>query len=107
MTKRMTKAKRRDIAPIHPGEVLQEDFMRPLGLTQYALAKALRVSPRRINEIVKGERAISAGTALRLARYFVMEAQFWLNLQARYDLERAELELAGRLEREVSPRAAA
>jgi addiction module HigA family antidote len=106
MAVRKSKPKRRDIAPIHPGEVLAEDFLRPLGISQYALAKAISVPPRRINEIVKGQRAVSADTALRLARYFRMEAQFWLNLQARYDMECAELELGPRLAREVHPRAA-
>ena len=104
---RKTKTLRPDMPPIHPGEVLAEDFMKPLGITQYRLAKETSVPPRRINEIVKGLRAISADTALRLGRYFGMEAQFWLNLQARYDLEVAELALAKRLDREVTPRAKA
>lgn len=107
MAARKTKAKRRDIAPIHPGEVLREDFLEPLGITQYALAKAISVPPRRINEIVKGTRALSADTALRFGRYFGMEAQFWVNLQARYDMECAAQMLGNRLEREVRPRAAA
>ena len=99
-----TKTRRPDMPPIHPGEVLAEDFMKPFGVSQYRLAKETSVPPRRINEIVKGLRAIIADTALRLGRYFGMEAQFWLNLQARYDLECAELELAERLDREVTPR---
>ena len=107
MKTRKTKATRRDIPPIHPGEVLAEDFMKPLGISQYRLAKATSVPPRRINEIVKSLRGISADTALRLGRYFGMEPRFWLNLQARYDLEVAELELAARLDREVTPRAKA
>ena len=75
------------LAPIHPGEVLLKEFLEPLGLSQYRLAKDLSVPPRRINEIVQGKRAISADTALRLARYFRTTDRFWLNLQARFDLE--------------------
>lgn len=89
------------LAPIHPGEVLLEEFLEPLGLTQYRLAKDITVPPRRINEIVHGMRAISADTALRLARYFGTSERFWLNLQARYDLEREKDRLGDRLEREV------
>lgn len=73
--------------PIHPGEILQEDFLDGFGITQHRLAMAIGVPPRRINEIVHGKRRISADTALRLGRYFGMSAQFWVNLQARYDLE--------------------
>lgn len=73
--------------PIHPGEILQEDFLDGFGITQHKLAVAIGVPPRRINEIVHGKRRISADTALRLGRYFGMSAQFWINLQARYDLE--------------------
>jgi addiction module HigA family antidote len=75
------------MAPIHPGEVLAEEFLTPLGITQHKLAVAIGVPPRRINEIVHGTRRISADTALRLARYFGTSERFWLNLQARYDLE--------------------
>ena len=89
------------LAPVHPGEVLLEDFLKPLGLTQYRLAKALSVPPRRINEIVHGSRAVSADTALRLARFFGTSARFWLNLQTGYDLDVEEDRLAGRLTREV------
>lgn len=89
------------LANITPGEILEEDFLKPLGLSQYRLAKDIAVPPRRINEIVKGERAITADTALRLGRYFKMSAQFWLNLQAHYDLEVEEDRLGRRLEREV------
>lgn len=96
----------RKLAPIHPGEVLLEDFLKPMGLSQYALAKAISVPPRRINEIVQGKRAVSADTALRLGRYFGMEPEFWMNLQAHHDLETARDALAGRLEREVEARAA-
>src|SRR5262245_10479154 len=89
------------LANITPGEILQEDFLKPLGLSQYRLAKDIGVPPRRINEIVKGERAITADTALRLGRYFRMSPQFWLNLQSHYDLELAQDRLGRRLEREV------
>ncbi|MGH7612902.1 MAG: HigA family addiction module antitoxin [Gemmatimonadales bacterium] len=75
------------LRPVHPGEVLGEDFLQPLGLTQYRLAKSLSVPPRRINEIVHGKRAITADTALRLARFFGTSARFWLNLQTGFDLE--------------------
>jgi addiction module HigA family antidote len=75
------------MAPIHPGEILAEEFLTPLGITQHKLAVAIGVPPRRINEIVHGTRRISADTALRLARYFGTSERFWINLQARYDLE--------------------
>ncbi|MFM9877512.1 MAG: HigA family addiction module antitoxin [Rhodoglobus sp.] len=75
------------LAPIHPGEVLMEDFIGPLGITQHRLAVAIAVPPRRINEIVHGQRRITADTALRLARYFGTSAQFWINLQSHHDLE--------------------
>ena len=80
----MTK---RDFDPIHPGEILLTEFLEPLGISQYRLAKDICVSPRRINEIVRGRRAITADTALRLGRFLNMEAQFWLNLQSHYDME--------------------
>jgi addiction module HigA family antidote len=89
------------LSNITPGEILEEDFLKPLGLSQYRLAKDICVPARRINEIVKGERAITADTALRLGRYFKMSAQFWLNLQSHYDLEVEEARLGRRLEREV------
>ena len=89
------------LANITPGEILEEDFLKPMGLSQYRLAKDISVPARRINEIVKGERVITADTALRLGRYFKMSAQFWLNLQSHYDLERMEDRLGRRLEREV------
>lgn len=91
------------IAPVHPGEILLEDFLKPMGISQYRLAKALGVPAQRIGDIVHGRRAVTADTALRLARAFSMEAPFWLNLQVRYDLEVATDALAGRLEREVQP----
>jgi antitoxin HigA-1 len=92
---------------ITPGEILVEDFLKPMGLSQYRLAKDIGVSPRRINEIVKGTRAITADTSLRLGRCFRMSPQFWLNLQSHYDLEVEELRLGRRLEREVKTLAAA
>ena len=98
----MTTAK---IPPVHPGEVLLEEFLKPLGLSQYRLAKDISVPPRRINEIVHGTRAVSANTALRLSRYFGLSERFWLNLQAHYDLDVERDRLGDRLEREVSPRA--
>ena len=95
MTERLT--------PIHPGEVLKEEFLRPMGISQNRLALCLRVPVTRINDIVRGRRAITADTALRLARFFGTSAQFWLNLQASYDLDLARDALGDRLEREVQP----
>ena len=92
---------KRKFAPVHPGEVLAEDFLKGLEISQYRLAKGLGVSARRINEIVQGKRGITADTALRLAKFFAMEAQFWMNLQSHYDLEVARDAIAGKLEREV------
>ena len=97
---------KRDFDPIHPGEILLEEFLRPMDISQYRLAKDISVAQRRISETSKGNRSITADTALRLGRYFGMEAQFWLNLQSRYDLACAEAELAKRLEKEVTPHAA-
>src|SRR5437762_13852821 len=91
---------KRKLAPVHPGEILREEFLSPLGISQYRLAKEVHVPPRRINEIVHGARAISADTALRLSRYFGTSERFWLNLQARYDLEVEKQRLGSRLERE-------
>ena len=87
--------------PIHPGEILLEEFLEPMGLSQNQLARDIGVPPRRINEIVRGSRAVTAGTALRLARYFGTSERFWLNLQTRYDLEVEKDRLGARLEREV------
>ena len=98
---------RRKLPPIHPGEILREEFLSPLSISQYRLAKETSVPPRRINEIVRGSRSISADTALRLARYFGTSERFWLNLQARYDLEVEKDRLGDRLEREVKILAAA
>lgn len=89
------------MAPVHPGEILMEEFLEPMGISQYKLAKNINVPPRRINEIVHGKRAITANTALRLAKFFDTSAQFWLNLQSHYDLEIQEDILADRLEHEV------
>ena len=86
---------------IHPGEILQLEFLEPFGLSQYRLAKDINVPPRRINEIVKGKRSITANTALRLARYFSTSERFWLNLQAHYDLEVERDRLGNLLESEV------
>lgn|SRR5512143_2341520 len=93
---------RKKLPPIHPGEVLLEEFLKPLGVSQYRLASDISVPPRRINEIVHGNRAISADTALRLARYFRTSERFWLNLQTRYDLEIEKDRLGGRLKKEVA-----
>ena len=86
---------------VHPGDVLQEEFLVPMGISQYRLAKEISVPARRINEIVHGTRAITADTALRLGRYFGMSEQFWLNLQAHYELEREKERLGKRLDEEV------
>lgn len=89
------------IAPIHPGEILKEEFLDPMGISQYRLAKDINVPPRRINEIVHCKRSVSADTALRLGRYFKMSPQFWLNLQSHYDLEVESDRIGRRLESEV------
>jgi len=92
---------KREIEPIHPGEILLEEFLKPLSISQYRLAKNINVDTRRVNAIVNGERAITADTALRLSRYFGTSERFWLNLQAHYDLEVQKDELGERLKREV------
>jgi addiction module HigA family antidote len=91
----------RKLAPVHPGEILREEFMQPLGLSQTRLGRDLGVSPRRINEIVHGKRSITADTALRLSRYFGTSAEFWLGLQADYDLDVATDRLADKIDLEV------
>ncbi len=91
----------REIPPIHPGEILLEEYLKPMGITQYRLAKDISVDPRRINEIIHGQRAITADTSLRLARYFGTSERFWLNVQSRYDLELQKMVLGERLEKEV------
>src|SRR5437764_3953453 len=88
---------------VHPGEVLLEEFLKPMGISQNRLAREISVPPRRVNEIVLGKRAVSPDTALRLARYFGTSERFWLGLQIDFDLEEARRILAGRLEREVKP----
>ena len=93
----------RKLAPVHPGEVLVRDFIEANGITRYRVAKAMSVPQRRVDEICAGNRAISADTALRLERVFGMDAQVWLNLQARYDLETATRSLKKRIEREAKP----
>ena len=93
--------------PVHPGEILEKEFLEPMGLTQNRLALALGVPARRINEIVLEKRGITADTALRLARYFKMSPQFWLGLQMDYELDLAEDALEGRLEKEIKPMTAA
>jgi addiction module HigA family antidote len=102
-TKKNSTALPRKLPPIHPGEILLEDFMVPLGLSMNKLALALHVPVPRIAEIVHARRAITPDTALRLARYFNTSARFWLNLQAAYDLEVAEDRLAGMIARQVQP----
>ena len=87
--------------PVHPGEILLEEFLKPMAISQYRLSKDIHVPPRRINEIVHGKRSITADTALRLGRYFNMSAQFWINLQSHYDLEVEMDKLSDRLIREV------
>ncbi len=97
----MTAKIAKTMAPIHPGEILFEEFLKPLKISQYRLAKDISVPPRRLNEIVHGKRSITADTALRLSRYFGLSERFWLNLQSRYDLEIEKDRLKGRIEEEV------
>lgn len=92
----------RKLAPIHPGEILLNDFLEPMGISQYRVAQDISVSPRRINEIVHGTRRITADTALRLSRYFGTTERFWLNLQSRFDLEEQKDLLGNRLAKEVT-----
>ena len=89
------------LPPIYPGEILLEEFLEPMGISQYRLAKDISVSPRRINEIVHGKRAITPDTALRLSRFFGLSERFWINLQTRYDIEVEKDRLSERLEKEV------
>ncbi len=91
----------REYPPIHPGEILQEEFLEPLGISQYRLAQDIGVPAMRISKIVRGERGISADTALRLARYFGVSVEFWMGIQTHYEVEKAKMALAGRLEEEV------
>jgi addiction module HigA family antidote len=92
---------KKKFAPVHPGEILLEEFLQPMGISQYKLAKDISVPPRRINEIIHGKRSISADTALRMSRYFGLSDRFWLNLQTRYDIEIERDRLENRLEDEV------
>jgi len=92
---------KREMPPVHPGEVLLEDFLKPMNITQYRLAKSIGVPQRRIGEIVAGKRAITADTALRLARFFGTDPQSWMNLQSQFDLVIAEQSLSDRLDREI------
>lgn len=92
--------------PVHPGEILLEEFLKPMDISQYRLAKDIGVQPTWINQIIKGNSGVSADMALRLGRFFSMSAQFWMNLQTHYELEIARDDLAGRLKKEVTPHAA-
>lgn len=91
----------REYSPIHPGEILQEEFLEPMGISQYRLAKDIGIPAMRISKIVRGERGISADTALRLARYFGMSVEFWTGIQTHYEIEKAKMSLGNRLENEV------
>ena len=97
----------RDFPPVHPGEILLEEFLKPMGISQYRLAESIRVPAKRINEIVLEKRGITADTALRLSRFFGNSAQFWMNLQTRYELESARDLSASSIDREVRPHIAA
>jgi addiction module HigA family antidote len=94
------------LPPVHPGEILRDDFLQPMQISVYTLAQVIKVPRSRVNDIVLGRRGITTDTALRLARYFGTSPEFWINLQARYDLEVADRTLRRRIEREISPRAA-
>lgn len=98
--------RKRNIPPIHPGEILKVDFLEPLGLSVSALSHAIKVPRTRLNDIARGRRGITADTAMRLGRYFGVSAQFWMNLQSHYELEVAEETNGSRVEREIRPRAA-
>jgi addiction module HigA family antidote len=102
----MPKKSKKVRPPIHPGEILLEDFLKPLGISANKLARELRVPSNRIVKIVNGQRGITADTALRLARFFNMTPDFWMNLQSHYDLEKAQDEIAEQIEHDVRPRAA-
>ncbi len=94
------------LPPVHPGEILRDDFLQPMGLSVYGLARALKISRPRVNDIVLGRRAVSVDTALRLGRYFGTTPEFWIHLQTRYDLDVAERTIRPTIEREIEPRAA-
>ena len=95
--------RKRMLQPVHPGEILLEEFLRPMGISQYRLAKDIRIPPRRVNEIVLGRRGITADTALRLARYFSTSTDVWANLQSRYEIEMARMRDGDTIDREISP----
>lgn len=95
--------KRKKLSPIHPGEVLHEEFLKPMGITKYRLAKDIHVPPQRIGDIVKRQRAITADTAMRFARYFKTSPEFWLGLQMQYDLEIAEDKFANKIKMQIKP----
>jgi addiction module HigA family antidote len=99
----MTTNQHKKIPPVHPGTVLAEEFLEPMGLSQNQVAIAMQVPARRVNEIVRGKRSITADTALRLARYFDMSSQFWMNLQARYNLETTKDQKGAEIEKSVRP----
>ena len=101
-----TNKSRKAFPPVHPGEVILHDYLEPLGMSQYALAKALGITQARLGEVVRAKRAISPDTALRLARYFGTSAEFWIGMQAQYDLEVARDARAATIAREITPRAA-
>jgi addiction module HigA family antidote len=96
----------RDIDPVPPGEILLEDFLKPMGIAQYRLAKAIKVPASRVRDVVHGKRPVNAELALRLARFFATDAQSWVDLQVHYDLECAEIKLAARVKKQVKPHAA-
>jgi antitoxin HigA-1 len=98
--------RKKAFAPVHPGEVILHDYLEPLGMSQYALAKALGITQARLGAIIHGKRAVSPDTALRLARYFGTSAEFWTGMQAQYDLELARDTVAAKINKEVTPRAA-
>lgn len=102
----MATRRKRDIPPVHPGEILKVEFLEPLDLSVNALSQAIKVPRTRLNDIVRGRRGITADTAMRLARYFGTSAQFWMNLQSHYELEVAEEAYGDRLGREIRPHAA-
>ena len=100
-------ASRRRLPPVHPGEILRDEFLTPMGISVYALANAIKVPRSRANDIVLGRRAVTTDTAMRLGRYFGMSPEFWINLQACYDLDLADRTLRRKIEQEVAPRNAA
>jgi addiction module HigA family antidote len=96
----------RRLPPIHPGEILREEFLEPMGISVYELANAIKVPRSRVNEIVQGQRAVTTNTAIRLGRYFGTSPEFWMHLQLRYELDVAERTTRRRIEKEIAPRAA-